>query len=57
MWRWSFDVFVGERVVSSPYSSAIFDSALEASLGKAPILWPPDAKTRLIGKDPDAGKD
>ena len=24
---------------------------------KAPILWPPDAKSRLIGKDPDAGKD
>ena len=24
---------------------------------KAPIFWPPDAKTRLIGKDPDAGKD
>ena len=23
----------------------------------APILWPPDAKSRLIGKDPDAGKD
>ena len=23
---------------------------------EAPILWPPDAKTRLIGKDPDAGK-
>ena len=22
-----------------------------------PILWPPDAKTWLIGKDPDAGKD
>ena len=22
-----------------------------------PILWPPDVKTRLIGKDPDAGKD
>ena len=21
------------------------------------ILWPPDAKTWLIGKDPDAGKD
>ena len=20
------------------------------------ILWPPDAKSRLIGKDPDAGK-
>ena len=27
--------------------------------GKAetPILWPPDAKNQLIGKDPDAGKD
>ena len=22
-----------------------------------PILWPPDAKSRLFGKDPDAGKD
>jgi len=22
---------------------------------EAPILWPPDAKSRLIGKDPDAG--
>ena len=21
------------------------------------ILWPPDAKSGLIGKDPDAGKD
>ena len=24
---------------------------------KAPILWPPDAKSWLIGKEPDAGKD
>ena len=24
---------------------------------KVPILWPPDVKSRLIGKDPDAGKD
>ena len=24
---------------------------------EAPILWPPDAKGRLIGKDSDAGKD
>ena len=22
-----------------------------------PILWPPDVKNRLTGKDPDAGKD
>ena len=30
-------------------------------IGKAgaetPILWPPDTKSRLIGKDPDARKD
>ena len=24
---------------------------------EAPILWPPDAKSQFIGKDPDAGKD
>ena len=24
---------------------------------EAPTLWPPDAKSQLIGKDPDAGKD
>ena len=24
---------------------------------ETPILWPPDAKNLLIGKDPDAGKD
>ena len=25
--------------------------------GEAPILWPPDAKSWLIGKDPDARTD
>ena len=24
---------------------------------EAPILWPPDGESQLIGKDPDAGKD
>ena len=24
---------------------------------KAPILWPPDAKSQFTGKDPDDGKD
>ena len=24
---------------------------------ETPILWPPDVKNRLLGKDPDAGKD
>ena len=26
-------------------------------VAESPILWPPDAKSWLIGKDPDAGKD
>ena len=24
---------------------------------ETPVLWPPHAKIRLIGKDPDAGRD
>ena len=24
---------------------------------EAPMLWPPDAQSRVIGKDPDTGKD
>ena len=24
---------------------------------EAPILWPPDTKSRFVGKDPDAGRD
>ena len=34
----------------------IFTGKTDAE-GEAPILWPPGAKSRLIGKDPDAGKD
>ena len=33
--------------------SRIFIGRTEA---EAPILWPPEAKSQLIGKDPDAGK-
>ena len=34
----------------------IFIGRTEAEV-EAPILWPPDAKIQIIGKDPDAGKD
>ena len=27
------------------------------SEAETPVLWPPDAKNQLIGKDSDAGKD
>ena len=33
----------------------IFTGRTEAET-KAPILWPPDMKNKLTGKDPDAGK-
>ena len=36
--------------------SLIFLERTDAEV-QAPILWPPDAKSQLIGKDPDAGKD
>ena len=30
---------------------------IERTDAEAPILWPPDVKSQLTGKDPDAGKD
>ena len=36
--------------------SRIFIGRTDAE-AEAPMLWPPDAKSQLIGKDPDAGKD
>ena len=36
--------------------SCIFIGRTDAD-AEAPILWPPDVKSQLIGKDPDAGKD
>ena len=34
--------------------SRIFTGRTDAE-AEAPILWPPDVKNRLTGKDPDAG--
>ena len=34
----------------------IFSGRTDAEV-ETPIIWPPDAKSWLIGKDPDAGKD
>ena len=36
--------------------SWIFTGRTDAE-AEAPILWPPDVKSSLIGKDPEAGKD
>ena len=42
----------GPVATNSQYGVADFDPESEA-----PILPPPDEKSRLTGKDPDAGKD
>ena len=40
------------KEISPEYSLEGNDAEAET-----PILWPPDVKNRLIGKDPDARKD
>ena len=40
------------KEINTEYSLKGLDAEAEP-----PILWPPGAKSRLIGKDPDAGKD
>ena len=64
-----FQIVVLEKTLESPLYSKeikpvsdkgnqpwIFIEMTDAKV-EAPILWPPDVKSRLIGKDPDAGKD
>ena len=57
-----------EKTLESPLGSKIKPVNLKGNqpwvfIGRtdakaeAPILWPPDVKRKLIGKDPDAGKD
>ena len=67
--NWCFQIVVLESTLESPLDSKeikpvnpkgnhpwifIGRTGVEAEV---PILWPPDAKSRLIWKDPDAGKD
>ena len=42
-----------QSILKKPW---IFIGRIDAE-SEAPILWPPGAKSRLKGKDPDAGKD
>ena len=67
--NWCFQIVVLEKTLESPLDSKeikpvnpegnqlwIFTGRTDAE-AEAPILWPPDVKSQLIGKDPDAGKD
>ena len=67
--NWCFWTVVLEKTLKSPLDckeihplvdpkgsqSWIFIGKTDAE-AETPILWPPDAKSRLVGKDPDAGK-
>ena len=67
--NWCFWTAVLEKTLESPLDcketqpvnpkgnqSWIFTGRTNAE-AETPILWPPDVKNWLIGKDPDAGKD
>ena len=67
--NWCFWTVVLEKTPESPLDckeiqpvhpkgaqSWVFIGRIDAE-AETPILWPPDVKNRLIGKDPDAGKD
>ena len=67
--NWCLCIVVLEKTLESPLDykeiqpvhpkgnqSWIFIGRTDAE-AETPILWPPDAKSRLIEKDPDAGKD
>ena len=67
--NWCFQIVVLEKILGSPLDckeiklvnhkgnqSWIFIGRTDAE-AEAPILWPRDEKSWLVGKDPDAGKD
>ena len=67
--NWCFLTVLLEKTLESPldyreiqpvhpkgYQSWIFIGRTEAE-AETPILWPPDVKSWLFGKDPDAGRD
>ena len=67
--NWCFWTVVLEKTLESPLDSKeiqpvnpkgnqswIFTGRTDAE-AETPILWPPDVKNRLAGKDPNAGKD
>ena len=67
--NWCFQTMVLEKTLESPLDCKqikpvnpkrkqpwIFIGRTAAET-EAPVLWPPDVKSQLIGKDPDAGQE
>ena len=63
----AFKLWCQRRLLRVPWTARRLNQSIlkeinpEYSTGRtdaeAPILWPPDAKSQVIGKDPDAEKD
>ena len=64
---YAFELWCGRRLLRVPWNARRSDQSIlkqispEYSLerhteAETPVLWPPDAKNRLIGKDPHSGK-
>ena len=60
--NWCFWTVVLEKTLESPWTTrrpnqSILKEISPDAEAEAPILWPPNSKNRLIGKDPVAEKD
>ena len=65
--NWCFWTVVPERTLESPLACKEIQPVnpkgnqpwifIQRTNAEAPIIWPPDVKNWLIGKDPDAGRD
>ena len=67
--NWCFWIVVLEKTLKSPFDNKDIKpvnpkgnqpwicNRRTGAEAEASIVWPPDAKSRLIGKDPDSGKD
>ena len=67
--NWCFHTVVLEKKLESPLDSKEIKPVnpkgnqpwivigMTDAEAEAPIFWPPDVKSQLTGKDPDAGKD
>ena len=63
----AFELCCWRRLLRVPWTARISNQSILKEISpeygktdaeaETPILWPPDVKNGLIGKDPDAGKD
>ena len=61
----AFELWCWRRLLRVPWTARRSNQSILKEISpertdaeaETPILWPPDAKSLLIGKDPDAGRD